>query len=467
MGPRNRASETIALIALALKLLLLLALYPRIPGMVLAPDSPTYTRPARALLLHGSFSPSPEAVPAPEVVRTPGFPLLIAVVYAVAGQHPWLIAVVNSVLCAATAILVGWLAQSLGGARAGAAAVLLFSLEPSTFHASTTLMSEALFTFLLSVAAWIICRPGPEPLGPWRALAAGVGLGAATLVRPVLYPLLVPAVLGIGAGVWLVRRSVLSAVRIAASFGLPLLVLVGGWQVRNWIRTGDPTFSHVGNAALYFFRAAAVEAELNGRPLPEQQERQGWGEFLYRFGFSGSERETFGDKRYSDLYPETARLSLPQLSKLYRDRAVEVFRAEPLRTARLHVKGLFLLWASPPTVMWAYEYGLFRPDPEVRNAYLSLWLRKTARLFWERHRVLAILSVLSLLPVAFLLGAAALGLRRCALRPHLAAHAVLLSLLVYLTVVHAGPESLDDRMRVPLVPIVAVYAGLGLASRDR
>ncbi|MCE7957660.1 MAG: phospholipid carrier-dependent glycosyltransferase, partial [Acidobacteria bacterium ACB2] len=149
MGPRNRVSEAIVLSALLLKLLLLAALYPRVPGMVLAPDSPTYVRPARALLLHGTFSPSPEAAPAPEVVRTPGFPLLVAGVYAVAGERPWLAAAVTALRGAGTAILVGWIAQGLGGARAGSAAVLLFSLEPSTFHSSTTVMSEPLFTFLL------------------------------------------------------------------------------------------------------------------------------------------------------------------------------------------------------------------------------------------------------------------------------------------------------------------------------
>lgn len=464
MGPRNRVSEAIVLTGLLLKLLLLASLHPRIPGMVLAPDSPTYVRPARALLLHGTFSPTPEAAPAPEVVRTPGFPLLVAGVYAVAGERPWLVAAVNAFLCAGTALLVGWLAQGLGGARAGTAAVLLFSLEPSTFHSSTTVMSETLFTFLLFLAAWVLCREGPEPLGLARALAAGAALGAATLVRPVLHPFLLPAVLGVGIGAWAARRSVLAAARAAAAFGLPLALLVGGWQLRNWLRAGDATFSHVGNAALYFFRSAAVEADRDGRPLPEQQERQGWSEFLYRFGFAGSEREAFGERRYADLHPETSRLSLSQLSRLYRERAVAVFWAEPLGTAKLHVKGLFLLFASPPTVMWAYEYGLFRPDPEVRTAYLSLWLRQTVRLFWERHRALAVLSLLSLVPIAVLLAAAAVGLRRCAFRPHLATHAVLLSLLVYLTAVHAGPEALDDRMRVPLVPILAVYAGLGVAA---
>ncbi|MDL1948574.1 phospholipid carrier-dependent glycosyltransferase [Acidobacteria bacterium ACD] len=463
MGPRNRVSEAIVLSALLLKLLLLAALYPRVPGMVLAPDSPTYVRPARALLLHGTFSPSPEAAPAPEVVRTPGFPLLVAGVYAVAGERPWLVAAVNALLCAGTAILVGWIAQGLGGARAGSAAVLLFSLEPSTFHSSTTVMSEPLFTFLLCASAWVLCRPGP-PLGLARALAAGAALGGATLVRPVLYPLLLPAVLAVGVGLRAARRSLPAALGVASGFALPLVVLVGGWQLRNWLRTGDATFSHVGNAALYFFRSAAVEAGREGRTLPEQQRRQGWDEFLYRFGFSGGERETFGERRSSDLHPETARLTLPQLSRLYRERALAVFRAEPARTARLHAKGLFLLWASPPTVMWAYEYGLFRPDPEVRDAYLSLWLRESVRLFWERHRALAVLSVLSVVPVAVLLVAAARGLFRCAFRRDLATHAVLLSLLVYLTAVHAGPESLDDRMRVPLVPFVAVYAGLGLAA---
>lgn len=315
---------------------------------------------------------------------------MIAGVFAIAGERPWLLAVRKVFLAAATALLAGRLSESLAGPRAAFATVYLLGLDPATFHASTVVMSDVPFT-LLVLGAYLEDR---------RAARAALRLGA---------------------------------------FAMPLVLFVGGWQLRNLARAGGATFSHDGRFTLYSYRSALVEAERTGLSLTEQQRRQGWDEFLYRFGYSTGRADS--SRPAEAGLPGTASMSAPQLSRACRDQALAVLRSHPLEALKVHAKGLLLLYAAPPTIVWAYMYDGFHPDPETADANLTARIGRTARLLWSRHRGLAVLTSPSFLPLVMLLVP-----------------------LLYLSAIQAGPEALDARLRVPLVPFLAVYAGVGLAG---
>src|SRR5450759_237466 len=147
VSPLSRPARWALLGSLVLKLALIGAVYPRNHGAVLLFDSGAYLRSAQALLTLHRFSISPARPSEPEIVRTPGYPALIAMVYAIGGERLWLLAIVNALLATGTGVLVYRLTALIAGAAAGTAAVVLYCLEPSTFHYGTVVMSEIPFTF--------------------------------------------------------------------------------------------------------------------------------------------------------------------------------------------------------------------------------------------------------------------------------------------------------------------------------
>ncbi len=461
-------ARLVVVLTLAAKVLYVAALFPRVPGVVLSPDSGTYLRPARALLEKGSFSPSSAAAPAPEVVRTPAYPAFIAAVSAVAGERTWLLGVLSAVFAAGTGLLLFRLTSGLFDERAGLGAVLLYSIEPSTFHYSTMVLSEAPFVFLLVLTLTLWAEgPGRERWSAAGALGIGTCLAVATLVRPVLYYALLPGALFAFVSARRGGQRIRRAAAFAALLFLPILLLVGGWKVRNFRSTGDPTLSHVQNGNLRFWREGAILAKRDGLTMPAQQEKLGWKEFIYRFGYVATERDAFGDARYVDLFPETAGLPLVELSRRWREEAVRVVVSNPGLALRTHLKGLALLFASPAPIVWAYQLGLFRPGPELIDAYLSFHVRDTVSLMASRHTALLMLCGLSLLPLAILYVGTARGLVRLRGAIRTTSHLAPLGVLAYYLAVMAAPESLDDRYRVPIVPILCIYAGAGLAPRSR
>src|SRR5437762_4821506 len=134
---------------LAAKLALLFARLDTRPNAFTYIDTGTYARPALALLATGSFSPSVERAPEPEINRTPGYPLMIAAVYRVFGERPALLSVLGALVSASSAIVLLALARDLFGERAAFFAVLLLSLDFGTFVRSLDLLSDTPFTFSL------------------------------------------------------------------------------------------------------------------------------------------------------------------------------------------------------------------------------------------------------------------------------------------------------------------------------
>lgn len=460
---RRRAARLVAAIAglsLLAKLLLLALVLPSKPGIVLNPDTGTYERPARALLASGSFSPSPEAVPAPELNRTPGFPLLIAAAYAVGGERPLLVALLNVVLSTGTIALAGALGFVLAGRRGALLGAAILALDPGSFHYSFVVLTETPFTFLAALSSFLLVLAArrPDRALPFAA-ASGLALALATHVRPLTY--FFPAV---GALLVLLVLRPPRRAAVVAAYLLPSVVLVGGWQARNFARAGTASFTLNQQIELYLMRAAGAQALAEGTALEEVQRRFGWDEYLFRFGYVPLEASAFAGVPYSERYPETSKLPLPALAERYARQAREVLSAHPVAAALMQARGLAFLLLVPPNVLWQYQWGGLTPDEELRRAYffprpfgILSWLAGNAPFTFA-------LAVAGIALLAALTVLALRGARRAWRDP---GGAVVVVTLAYLAVVTAGPSCLDDRYRVPLAPMLAVLAARGLVPGER
>jgi 4-amino-4-deoxy-L-arabinose transferase-like glycosyltransferase len=455
--PATLAGSRIILASLLAKLLLLAALYHRDPGIIQSPDTGTYERPALALLASGTYAQSPDALSVPETNRMPGYPVLIAAVYRVFGRKPFLLGLLNVLLSTGTLVLLSILARRLFGPRAATFAVLLLALDPSSFHYASVVLTDTPFAFLLLLGVLLLAAA--QSVGLF--FLGGLALAVATLFRPISYYLIPATAVFLVVLGWRMPGKWLRSV--AAFLLLPVL-LIGGWRLHNHLRTGSSAFSQSEAIELWMIRGLAVKARVDGLPVWEEQRREGWDEYLYRFGYVDSERAVFGDAHYAGLYPRTARLTSTQLAREYREKGSRMLREHPWLTLRMEVVGGVLLLFAPAPLIWAIHYHVFRPGPEFVKAYFAPDYGAMLELLWKAHPVLLGLELAGVVALALFYAAFVLGLVGAGLRDRWRQHLVPLGTLLYLVAVTSGPSAVDDRYRIPLMPLFCLYAGAGVVS---
>ncbi|MCE9547518.1 MAG: glycosyltransferase family 39 protein [Planctomycetia bacterium] len=191
------------------------------------------------------------------VFRTPGYPLLLAGLIRMQGEHAsvmWARAL-SAVLGTLAIGGVYWAAQQLFDRRAALAAAAMVAVYPEAVVAGAWVLSEAPFTaalmlqLALCAAAWRKDQSQSRGRLAW-AIAAGLAGGIATLIRPSwLFFTPLAALLAVRkpglekrARPWLLASGMIAG----------LLVAMAPWWIRNARETGHfvPTTLQVG-ASLY------------------------------------------------------------------------------------------------------------------------------------------------------------------------------------------------------------------------
>lgn len=435
------------LIAAALLRLLLIAWVQAAgPDRVLAPDSPSYENPALALLAVQRFSASPDRPDDPESIRTPGYPLFIASIYAIAGRHRSVLLLAQAAVSVVTIAWTARLAHRLFGPRGAAACAAILALEPVGWAHVSLLLSETLFTLtIVAVLATGVAFAGSP--GRRAAIFLGFACACAAWVRPIAYflPFVVIA--------WMIltaasRRQPAKSCAIAAAFLLlPWVLLVGGWQARNFATTGSAEFSHVAGRTLYKWRAAGVVSLAEGISIEEARSRL-----------------------LAEL-PQLEGAPAAEANRRYRDAALAVFRRHPAATVRVAARGLAQLACVPGERYLLALCGVALPE---RGGPLGDLLRLDLTTYLQRwlsqHRAAFLSFVLASVHLALLYAGVALAVWRIRIRRDRSAAAPLggtlaplcLLLAVSFAALSAGPEA-EPRLRLPVTPMLALYAGAGLA----
>jgi hypothetical protein len=299
--------------ASVVRLTLLVALIARTGNSILiSADTGSYLEPGRNLLQHGRFV----ADGVPDLFRTPGYPIFLAVT-GLAGLP--VAAFVQVILSVFSVLLIWKLGRQVfddNHIALGAAWILAF--EPITVTCSVVLLSETLFLtlFLLSL----------ERLAEFlhrrrlRVLAvAGLWLAAATFVRPVTYYL--PVALALGLFLVLARVPGLrwKAPAVLLICALPWLA---AWQVRNRVETGYGEFSSIKDENLYFFNVPAVIARVEHRSFIDVQD-----ELVGTTCGRGCNEQLYLYQPYLALHPEQAVWSQGQRLAFIHSEAIHILRA--------------------------------------------------------------------------------------------------------------------------------------------
>ena len=451
--------------ATALRLALLAAALVRSgTGVIASGDTASYLEPGRNLLLHGRFW----TAGAPEIDRTPGYPLFLAVASLPGSAFA---ALAQVILSAFTVVLVWRLAHAVfGEERIALAASWIFAFEPVSVVYSVRLLSETLFLalFLLSMerlAVFLRERSLRE------LAAAGIWLAAATYVRPVSYYL--PMALAVGSIAVLARIPGLPPQRqrpIAGDPGMPpqrhrpvagdpgmrwkapavlllsVLPWLAAWQLRNWLETGFGGFSSVAIGNLYFYQAAEVTARVEHRPFASVQDDYGYA----------------GVHAYIARHPEQAGWSQSQRLAFMEAAAGRVLRAHPGALLSVQLEGSAMVAFTPCAADLLKLLGAYPRDDEMPRRIVHEGLAQAAPRLVQAHpwQAAAMAALEAML----------LGLYFFAARGALFGHArrdalwLLLGISLYFIAVSGGAQAVG-RYRLPVMPIVCIFAAAGLRSK--
>jgi len=336
----------------------------------LSPDSMTYLIPARNLVEGKGFT---SGAGRPELMRTPGYPLLIAVLM-LADLDVKSIVLVQHLLNVLLAAGVALFTLKLTASRILAVTTgLLLAADLPMLDTANTVLSDTLFAFLLFLSLRLIyqetisCKPNC-----WKVAFSGLLAGAVSLVRPVAVYLVVP----IGAFIWITRRSL--KFRTSIIFGLLFVIAPLSWSAHNYLKAGHFVLSYISNVNLLLYRAAGVLA-INEpgdfyRNLETQQQ-----ELLNRA--CGDLERLYGH--------DCAAIAVPDKAGYFSHLGATIVLSHPTASAKLGVRGAAAMMLGLDTLAVARILHIGqRPAKLLARFYMCgtalLWL--LGAIYWWKHQ---------------------------------------------------------------------------------
>jgi len=357
-------------------------------------------------------------------LRTPGYPLFVGAILWVTNSV-WSISPLQAALSVLAIVLVVLVGRQMISPAAGLLAGVLVALDPLQFALSGTILTESLATVLLvgavAVAVPVFARPTDRVLLR-HSFALGALIAASTIVRPTTYYFPVVVLVLFAIRFWhLPRRSMLS---LMLAFALPILVVVGGWMVRNHYEVDSWQVSGSQAITMYCWHAAEVEARMNGVGIREARRglecAPGGGEITVRCPSWWA---------CDEQHPLAHGPSWDEMNR----RGIEILMKHPVEAAEVFVRGLVREIAAPGSDTVS-RYLHTNPSPGL-TALLVTW----NVMLWSLALVGAVVGL------------------RSARRWY---WIFVISVIGYVLVVSAGANA-GARFRTPLVPLLALLAALG------
>ncbi|MDT4897102.1 MAG: hypothetical protein QOH25_2179 [Acidobacteriota bacterium] len=192
-----------------------------------AGDTDEYLTMARNLAFHHVFSMSDGTVspPLPTAGRPPLYPALIALLWWTNSPPILAVMLLQSLLGAATVALVYLIARDSFNRAVAVIAGLGMAFAPMTGYFTAVVLTETLFTFLLTLGVFLWGRE--------KSLLAGLAFGLAALTRPTILPFII--ILPSLALLPSLRRQW----RTYLTISLAAIAFPAVWTVRNAVVLGE------------------------------------------------------------------------------------------------------------------------------------------------------------------------------------------------------------------------------------
>lgn len=414
-------------------------------------DQGGYQRLGEVLATTGEFTRYPDAaVFVPEVIRTPGYPAFVAVVYLLFGVgNQMAVVVCQAVVFAVLCLIVLAVTRRVAGERVAIGAALLTALFSPLPYFGALALTE-LWTAFIATLAMLVCVRAAQTKSLGLYALAGVLFSATTLVRPAF--VLLPFFLAASVPILIRDQRDRPALRGWAALVLAAGLTMTPWFAYNYVNLGRLTLSPAGGVgrgtweASWQFRwagrtqaaltdiattaqsrddmdarARAVAVETGGDPAPMLEYVHEWRDI-----------HDMWDTPQDPFERMRARVTADQA---YLDAGWRHIRKDPVgHVVRRLTRGPLVLWATEIPIRHSLINSL--PTLVIR----AIWLVQAGLL------LLAIAGVVHLVRAGHRLEAALLALP-----------------LLYVTGVHL-PLLCEARQSLPVKPLMLVLAAIGASA---
>ena len=198
-------------------------------------DSPGYMILAKNFVEHSTFSLNNASPYTPSNIRTPGYPLFLALIYLI--FHSFVPAIFfGAIISAFAAPLIYLIAKEVFEEKIAFVAAILTAIEPMGLFLGVSIVTEGIFTVVLFLAVYcfIIYIKYGDTKNIW---ISGFLFGIATLIRPIMFyfwPLAVPLIIYKAKSYgWRL------AVKKSLIFAFAFFIVLSPWLIRNKISVGS------------------------------------------------------------------------------------------------------------------------------------------------------------------------------------------------------------------------------------
>jgi hypothetical protein len=399
----------------------------------------------------GEFTRFPDSpIFIPEVIRTPGYPAFVAVIYKMFGVRTMPVAIAQAFVFVLICFLVYALAARLAGPRTASVAAIMTALFPPLPYYGALVLTEVWTTFVL-IGAMLVCLRAVQSGRTRDFVIAGLLFSCTTIVRPafillpfglaIAMPIVVPsernrrrigqwAALAIVAAItmvpWFTYNYVyLGRFTLSPAGGIGRGLWEGSWQGR-WAGAAHNDLTHIAEVT-----SDRVELDTRVREVAARE---------------GIAPEGMLD--YVHEWQDIRRIWESPTDPMERARARVVADQEYLRAAIEHIREDIVGWAGRRAARRAFI--LWASDIPIRYTDINKTPQIVIRAIW--------------LLQAILLAIAAAGIIVLLRRGRYAEAALVTLPLLYVTGVHV-PLLCETRQSLPVKPLVVVLAAIALSSR--
>jgi 4-amino-4-deoxy-L-arabinose transferase-like glycosyltransferase len=442
----------IAVVLIALAHAALFIAYQRTDWEVAWSDQGGYQQLGAAMARSGEFTRFPDSpVFIPEVIRTPGYPAFVAVIYKLFGERTLPVAIAQAFVFALICLIVYALTRRLAGERGATVAALMTALFPPLPYYGALVLTEV-WTTLVLMTAMLVCLRAVQQGRRRDFILAGLLFSAATIVRPafVLLPF------GLAMGMPLLVPAERRTWRRVGDWGVLALVAavtLVPWFTYNYVYLDRFTLSPAGGIGRGLWEGS-WQGRWSGRAhddLTQAADQDIPDDELDRRVQEIAAREGIAPDRmlnYVHEWRDIRKIWLSPTDPMERASARVVADQEYLRAALIHIgedvpgwawrkvtRGTFILWAS---------------DIPIRYTDIDATPPLVIRAIWLAQALLLLVAMTGLVVL---------------LRRQRFAEAALMALpLLYVTGVHI-PLLCETRQSLPVKPLVLALAAIAITSR--
>lgn len=216
-------------------------------GISFNSDSPSYIEPAKNFLAYGLM----QSEGSPIFFRTPGYILILAIIYKLTNMSNFAVVVVQALMSIATGTMIYSTVNSVSKSRSlSLGALFLWTACIMNYYYACCILTETSFVFFLIMSLMLGCEYLHKNKIRY-AVSCFLCLNFSLLIRPaIMYYCII-------LGIFLLIASVLKKTswKVTLIYLCIFAIAYGGWSFRNYYYFGAPLFTSIRYTSYYYWFA--------------------------------------------------------------------------------------------------------------------------------------------------------------------------------------------------------------------